>query len=156
MIIRNLKYVNLLSYFLQKRNYQLQFNLMVKKILETSIWIGLLDKTFAYRILRFISYRRLHNSCNFVHVSSDPFSKSPFSTAWFQSVWKIRTPLSGPSKTAASKSRYKSLHSIHEDSIGDITRSLCRTRPLRLWIQLIKSRRKDTGYLSRTEMNKVI
>jgi len=65
-------------------------------------------------------------------------------------------PLSGPSKTAASKSRYKSLHSIQEDSIGDITGSLCPTRPLRLWIQLIKSRRNDTEYLSRTEMNKII
>jgi len=130
--------------------------LIIKKKLEPSICIGLLYKTFAYRILRFIFYRRLHNSRNFVHISSDPFSKSPFSTVWFQSVWKIRTPLSGPSKTAASKSRYKSLHSIQEDSIGDIMGSLCPTRPLRLWIQLIKSRRNDTGYLSRTEMNKII
>lgn len=83
--------------------------------------------------LCFISHRfGLYNSRNFIHIFSDSFSKSPFSAVWLQSAWKIRMLLFGPSKTAASKSRYKSLHFIHEDSIDDITRSLCRARPLRL------------------------
>lgn len=56
-------FVNLLSYFLRK-----ELSIIIQVYCQKNIrkiWIGLLDKTFAYRILRFISYGRLHNSRNF-------------------------------------------------------------------------------------------
>lgn len=74
------------------------------------------------------------------------FFKKSFDTTWLHSAWKVRAAYPVLSETGGRKSRYESPHSIRQDSIADITWSLCCTEPSSSWL---KSGKKDSRYLSK-------
>lgn len=74
------------------------------------------------------------------------FFKKSFDTTWLHSVWKVRAAYPVLSETGGRKSRYESPHSIRQDSVADITWSLCCTEASSSWL---KPGKKDSRYLSK-------